>query len=378
MHIFQLLLLATAVLPAIAQSYTGPEDSRVETALTLDVPTNGVSTTPDGRLFLVLARIDGSEGPTVVEYDRNTNSTTAYPNEEWNSYSEGSDPATHFVRINSQRVGPDGHLYIVDTGSPGFGEAVIFPDGPKLIQVDTSTNEVSRIFPMGNVTRNNSLLNDVRFNLPAGKAYLTDAGSPGLIVLDLASGMSRRVLESIPGVTEATIPASAEGEYLVQSANGELQYIHNDQLELSPDGKYFYFQPLNGGMSRIETKYLDQAFYNSSFSEDNGLAPYIQPFSGTPQTGGTAIDANGNIYLSDTDRQQIIKIDPTGKRTAVVSDPRLLWVDAMWITPDQKLWMPAAQLNRGTPFGNGQVNVTKPTYVFTLDIEAGPPANDHS
>lgn len=173
------LLLAIGLPAVVPQLFAGPEDPRIEVALTLDVPTNGVSTTPDGRLFLVLARVGGSQGPVLVEYDRATNTSTAYPNEECNSYSEGADPATHFVRINSQRVGPDGHLYIVDVGSPSFGEPVIFPDGPKLIQVDVSTNEVSRIFWMGNVTRSNSLLDDVRFNLAAGKAYLTDAGSLG-------------------------------------------------------------------------------------------------------------------------------------------------------------------------------------------------------
>ncbi|KAF2207305.1 hypothetical protein CERZMDRAFT_102583 [Cercospora zeae-maydis SCOH1-5] len=371
------LLLAIGLPAVFPQLFTGPEDPRVKVALTLDVPTNGVSTTPDGRLFLVLARVDGSKGPLVVEYDRATNTSTAYPNEQWNSYSEGADPAKHFVRINSQRVGPDGHLYIVDVGSPSFGEPVIFPDGPKLVQVDLSTNTVSRIFWMGNVTRSNSLLDDVRFNLDAGKAYLTDAGSPGLIVLDLASGFSRRVLEAVPGVTEGATPVSAEGHYLT-SPGGQLQFIHADQLELSPDGRWFYFQPANGGLSRIETKYLDRAFFNTSLAGNNGLAAYIEPVALTPSTGGTAIDSHGVIYVSDTDEQRILTISTNGTKAVLVQDPRLLWIDAMWITADGKLWMPAAQLNRGIPFGNGQSNVTKPVFTYTIDIGVGPPANDHA
>ncbi|EME82847.1 uncharacterized protein MYCFIDRAFT_80443 [Pseudocercospora fijiensis CIRAD86] len=360
-----------------AQTYTGPEDSRIETALTLDVPTNGVSTTPSGRLFLVLSRVDGSKGPQVVEYNRTTSTMTAYPNEEWNSYADGKDPGSHLVRINSQRIGPDGKLYLVDVGSPSFGEPVIFPHGPKLVQVDVEKNEVSRIFWMANATRYNSLLDDVRFNPATGKAYLTDAGSPGLIVLDLASGDSRRVLESYPGITQGATPMSAEGQYIVQSANGESLFIHADQLEVSPDGKWLYFQPANGGMSKIETSWLNQAFYNTSLAGDV-LKSYVQVHSLTPPTSGTAIDADGCVYVSDTDSQRIIKLDPSGKKELVVQDPRLLWVDAMWIDSEKKLWMPAAQLNRGIPFGNGKLNITKPLHTFTIDIGVGPSLIDHA
>lgn len=61
----------------------------------------------------------------------------------------------------------------------------------------------------------------------------------------------------------------------------------------------------------------------------------------------------------------------------VVQDPRLLWVDAMWIDSYGKLWMPAAQLNRGTPFNNGSY-IQKPLYVYTIDIGIGPSPIDHA
>ena len=53
-------------------------------------------------------------------------------------------------------------------------------------------------------------------------------------------------------------------------------------------------------------------------------------------------------------------------------------MDAMWIDTAGKLWMPAAQLNRGTPFQDGKSFIVKPLYVFTLDIGVGPPAIDHA
>ena len=265
-------------IPALAQI-----DPRIETAIVTETPINGVSTTPDGRVFLLYARVDGSTGPTIVEQVKNT--TEAYPNLEWNSYNSTKDPATHFVRINSQRIGPDGHLWAVDVGSPAFGEPVILPEGPKLIVIDVNTNEVSRIYPMGNVTLANSLLDDIRFNPAGSKAYLTDAGVSALIVLDLASGEARRFLEDDIS-TRGSMPISAEGR-LLRSPDGSFQSIYADQLEVSPDAEWLYYQPASGGMYQVPTKAIDQAFYNSSMASVLGL--YTEPYALTPSTGRSAM-----------------------------------------------------------------------------------------
>lgn len=351
-------------------------DARLRVELTTDTPCNGVSTTPDGRLFVLYARVDGTQAqglPEVVEWINNTG--VPYPNAAWNSYAgPASNPATTLVRVNSQRIGPDGNLWLVDTGSPGFGSPVILPEGPKLVVVDVKTNAVARVYSMGNVTKSSSLLDDIRFNPATGKAYLTDAGVGALIVLDLATGSAIRVLDGDLS-TSAFTPASAEGR-LLHSATGQPQYITADQLEVSPDGVYLHWQPASGGMFRIETTYLDQAFYNSSLA--TVLSTYVEPFALTPSTGGTAIDAEGSIYVSDTDRLAIEKVSANGTRTTFLQDDRLLWVDAMWIDSHQKLWLPSAQLNRGLPFSVSNVStIVKPLFVYSIDIGVGPPAIDH-
>lgn len=372
--------LAPAAL--LVTSSLAAQDPRIQVALTLDTPCNGVSTTEDGRLFVLYARVDGTQAqglPEVVEWVNGTG--VPYPDASWNSYAgpdSDSDPATTLVRVNSQRVDRDGNLWLVDTGSPGFGTPVILPEGPKLVVVDTHTDEVKRVYPMGNVTLSKSLLDDVRFDATGSRAYLTDAGAGGaLIVLDLESGRAVRLLEGDLSVGAFT-PTSGEGK-LMYSSTGEAQYIYADQLEVSPDGKWFYYQPASGGMSRIETQFLDQAFYNSSMASLSVLSQYVEPYALTPSTGGTAIDAEGNIYVSDTDRQAIEKVYPNGTRTTLVQDERLLWIDAMWVDNQKRLWLPAAQLNRGVPFQtDGQSKIVKPLHVYTIDIGVGPSPIDHA
>lgn len=139
-----------------------------------------------------------------MEWNNTTKIGSPYPNAAWNTYnSTTDDPRSHFLSANAQRIGPDGNLYVVDTGQPGGSGAtqagsgpVDLPYGPKVVQIDISTNAVTRIYYFGNSTNINSHLDDIRFHNATGKAYLTDAGSPGLIVLDLASGEQRRVLDN--------------------------------------------------------------------------------------------------------------------------------------------------------------------------------------
>lgn len=199
------------------------------------------------------------------------NTTSAFPDVEWNSFESWKNPSTHFLNANAQRVGPDGRLYVVDTGSPRLGAPVLLPGGPKLVQIDLQTNHVIRVYSMENATRYNSILDDVRFHPMARNPYLTDAGSPGIIILDLATGFAKRVLDDDPSTT-GTFPISADGRLLY--SRGRSVYIHADDLEVSPDGAWFYYSPASGGLSRIKTKYLNQAFYNSSLSEGY-LSQYV-------------------------------------------------------------------------------------------------------
>lgn len=69
-----LTIVALMVVQAVAQH------PQLKIGLTLDTPSTGVSTTPDGRLFILYARIDGSTGPQIVEWK--DNNSVPYPDEE--------------------------------------------------------------------------------------------------------------------------------------------------------------------------------------------------------------------------------------------------------------------------------------------------------
>lgn len=330
-----------------------------------DSVTNGVATTPDGRVFAALARIDGSGGARVVEMREGK--PVPYPDAAWNAYADGADPSRTLVWVNSLRIGPDGDLWLVDTGSPGFGKPMR-PGGVKLVQIDVATNGVRRTIPLTGVMTDKSFVDDVRFNGP--RAYLTDAGAPALVVLDLATGRGRRVLEGHPSVT-AHRPISAEGR-IVRGPDGAPVFVHADQLEVSPDGAWLYYQACTGPLYRVPTRLLDDPG-----TAPDALAAAVEIVADTPPTGGTAMAADGTVFVSDTDTQRIVRVAPDGTMSTLVQDPRLIWVDAMWLDGQGRLWIPAAQLNRLAVFQGGTARVRFPVEVYTLDVGAKPPANDH-
>jgi hypothetical protein len=353
------LLMAVA---AGAQNRTDAEqDARLIPVFNANEAWNGVTTTADDRVFVDFPHLDGSTGMRVAELSHD-GTAQPYPDADWNRWQEGADAAHTFVRVNALRIGPDQQLWVVDTGAPGFGGNVV-PGGVKIVVINPQTNRVSRIYPLDSVTSATSYIDDIRFHGP--QAYITDAGIPGLIVLDLESGNARRVLDHHHSTTDERLML-ASGQ-VMRTADGQEVRVHADQLEVSPDGTYLYFQPCSGPLYPIETRFLDDPSIPPA-----ELACHVERWVDTPTTGGTAIDAQGNIYVRDVNKRIILKIIPASEVTTLIQDSRLDWADAMWIDPQGYLWIPAAQLDQIAPFQGGVSRVNFPVSLYTLQIGAQP------
>ncbi|MCG5469335.1 major royal jelly family protein [Micromonospora sp. LAH09] len=338
------------------------EDPRLTRVFDEDRVCTGV-TSLRGRVFLSYPSADGP-GVQVVEAlpDGRRN---PYPDAGWNRADQSPDGA--FVHVNGLRAGPDGRLWIVDSGAPQLGARQV-PGGARLVVVDPHGDRVVRVYHLDEAVHPTSYMDDVRFN--GAIAYLSDAGSPGLIVLDLESGRSRRVLSGHPSTVGEPMVAD---ERALRDPDGAEVRLHVDQLEVSPDGRWLYFQPASGGMSRVDTRWVD----DPSVSADE-LARRVERWCDTPSTGGTAIDVNGTIYLSDVAHRRVLAIAPDRSVRTLVTDARLVWVDAMWLDADARLWMPAAQLHLTAGFNGGRSAVDYPVHVYRMPVGAGPSPLDHT
>ncbi len=349
-------LISSTAIPVLAQ----PPDL-TEAAQSHSMVWNGVAA-GGGRVFVSGPRWTGSKGPAVGLLD-DKGQPAPYPDAAWNAWQAGADPSHAFVDVNAIRLDGKGSLWAVDTGSPEFGGNPL-PGGAKLVQIDLATNKVVRVIPFGpDIALPGSYVDDVRFH--GGFAYSTDAGKPGIIVVDLAAGTMRRVLNNAASTTAPpNRPIIVDGATVIGPDGKPLQ-VNADPMEISPDGEWFYFGPLEGPWSRIETHWLD----DFSIGTD-AIASKVEPWADLPPVGGTAMDVNGDLYFSDLASNSLKRRAADGTISTVVQDPRLHWIDAMWIDAERRIWMPVPQLDRAAAFHGGKSEVQQPVRLFWLPLPA--------
>ncbi|KAJ6109183.1 hypothetical protein N7486_001417 [Penicillium sp. IBT 16267x] len=285
--------------------------------------------------------------PQIVELLRD-NTTKLYPVVAWNSYNSSdptSNPRKTFVSVDGARIGPD-------------------------LGVNLTTNAVDKLYYLDNVKASDSGVDDVRFSASEKIGYLSDT-TGALIVLNLTSGHAVRVLASSDSAT-AWFLMMYNGTLVPGYGADSTLAVGLDQIEVSPDGTYLYYQPCNGGLYRIKTAYVDATLNNATMAEL--LGDYAEPLTLTPSTGRTTIDADGNMYVSDTNLLAIWRVTPEGRATILLQDDALLWTDLMWVSADKKLWLPASQMRPG----DDGLMADGPNYIFTYPIDAGPSPIDHA
>ena len=322
-----------------------------------EIAWNAIVTDRD-RIFVAGPRWAGGTGPAVAVFDRKGN-THPYPSAAWNSWKPGADTTKVFVSVNALHRDDHGGLWVIDTGTPNFGSDAV-PGGAKAVRFNLATSRLDRVYPLGpQVVLSGSYIDDIRFH--GDHAYLTDAGRPGLLVLDLKTGAARRVLDGAQATTAPSDrPIIVDGKVL-KGPDGSPLRVNSDPLEVSPDGQWLYFAPLEGPWSKIETKWLD----DPSITPDV-LVTKVEPWADLPPTGGTAMDTNGDLYFSDLAEDSLKRRTPDGAITTIVRDSRLHWVDAPFIDANHSIWLPVPQLDRIALFNGGKSQIQWPVQLFRL------------
>ena len=330
----------------------------LKAAISSDLDITGV-VTRHGRIFACALRRGDHAGPQVVEIVGGQ--PRPYPDSDWNGWRPGDDASKAFVAVNALRLGQDLALWVVDSGVPAFGEGRKV-GGAKVVRIDLEKNQVSHTYDLTAVTTGDSLMTQIRFN--GLRAYIADAGWPGVIVLTLEDGAVRRVL-TLDAPLTAQHPIRVAGR-VMRDPRGRAVELGASLIEVSPDGDILYVAPPCGPMARIGTRFLD----------DGGMPPGVltselEPFAATPSSFGTAMDADGGMYVSDVERSRILKVGPKGKMETLFADPRLACVTAMSIDEGGNLLMPAARLAEAGAFG-GPKTATGPFTVWSVPIGAMP------
>jgi hypothetical protein len=324
---------------------------------------NGVAVSPEGRVFSSFPR--WMEGPTpCIGEAQPDGGFKIFPDNSWNEWRPGLSVGDHFVNVHSLHADPENFLWVVDDGAAHHQPYL--PGAPKIVKIDLRNNQIVRIYPIdAAVAPPKAVLGHMRI---LGKhGFITESFHNAIIVLDLETGATRRVLHGLPQTQADTsvVPLIDGREF--RRANGQVPTVHMDLLELSPDGRWLYFTSLFGPLlCRIETKYLIDAGL-----DDTALAAHVEEIARTPPCAGITIDRRGNIYFSAFSQNAILVMGEDRKLKTLASDPRISFPNECDIGPDDYLYFPASQIHRLPGFhADGKSTVKTPWEVLKVKTVA--------
>ena len=372
------LLVSCAPAAHSAAAVTLPQTQttgQLESVATFNGPMpTGVTVSQTGRIFVNFPRWGDPVAATVAELV--DGQAVPYPNAEVTALNL-ADAAKTFVSVQSVVVDPDDRLWVLDTGSINF--APVVEGGPKLVGIDLSTNKIFKTIRFsGDVVLPTTYLNDVRFDLRRGEggvAYITDSsgtGPNGIIVVDLASGTSRRLLDNHPSTKAVkNFLPFVEGRPLMQRVPNESpKYLAlgSDGIALGSDGSRLYYCPL---ASRRLYSVSTDALLDASLSAAQ-VAETVRDEGMKPASDGLEADAEGRIYATAYEQNAVAQLKPDGLYETVVADPRILWPDTLSLAGDGYLYFTANQLHRQASYHNGQDLRVKPYSLFRVKVDAAP------
>ncbi|MEO1172555.1 MAG: L-dopachrome tautomerase-related protein, partial [Myxococcota bacterium] len=183
-----------------------------------------------------------------------------------------------------------------------------------------------------------------------------------LIVLDLASGKARRLLEGHESVIpDPNLDLVIDGvPVTMKQGDSYLKpKIGVNPIATDADKEWLYFGAMHGTqMYRIKTSALRDPSLGAV-----ELRNQIARFGAKPICDGIAVDSDGNLYLGDLANNAIGVIRSDGSYQELVRDPRLSWVDAFAVGPNQMIYAVTNQLQRSPILNQGTSTAQPPFFV---------------
>jgi sugar lactone lactonase YvrE len=300
----------------------------------------GVAVTPDGRVFVNFPRWS-PEVPVSVAEVLPDGGLRPFPDEAWNSWAPEADPSDTFVCVQSVVADGRGSLWVLDPANAGFQGVV--PGGAKLVEIDVATGGVVQVIGFdGKVAPPGSYLNDVRIDLENLAAYITDSGGGALVVVDLATGESRRLLDDHPSTSAEDIVLAFGGEQWLLP-DGSAPQVHADGIAFDRKNDLVYYQALTG-----TTLYrISGAALREPWLDEGSLAALVEAVAESGPSDGLLWDGTDGIFISAIEDDAIKRWSPADGVAFVFEDPKIAWPDSFARGPDGALYVTTSQIHRG-------------------------------
>jgi sugar lactone lactonase YvrE len=323
----------------------------MQVVATFDKPPAGVAILPDGRVIMSFSPLGGPDFSVVEVLPGG--GTRPYPTERWSS--QPQDDGVGVAGVIGLRAEANGILWMLDIGSP----TVV----PKLVGWDTRRNLLARVIYLPTpVTAPNSFHQDLAVDPRHEAIYIADMGradfcgpsQPAIVVVDLKTGFSRRVLEGHPSLRPEDVPMVVGGKPVSPVGAGGDRCAPRfglNPITIDTHHEWVYFGPVSGtSLYRIRAADLSQASLSA-----HELAQRVERFGDKPVSDGITIDEAGNVYVSDLENDAVGVVDPQGNYRILHQDHDLLkWPDGFSYGPDGYCYLTVSQLHRMPVLNDGK------------------------
>lgn len=293
----------------------------LEEVLAYSEPIGNVAVNRDGRIFFTVHPEARPKGNKLLEYVAGA----AIP------YPSGAAQAELFDTALGLSIDSLNRLWTIDHGNHGMRAA-------KIIGIDLDSGKILReqsfdksIAPTG------SFLQDLQVSSDGRTIVIADASfwrkSPAIIVYDVETGQSRRVLESHESV-------SAE-QFMIRSGDKDMEFMGGivalrggiDGIALGPE--WLYYGALSGsGLYRVKLDDLRDTRLPPA-----QLARRVERFSDKPLSDGFSRDTAGNIYITDVEHSSVFIVGPGQPLATLIQSNKVRWPDALSFGPDGWLYL---------------------------------------
>ena len=151
----------------------------------------------------------------------------------------------------------------------------------------------------------------------------SENNDPALVVVNLATGQSRRVLAGHPSVQAESLTASINGESLMLTRRDGTRFPARfgvNGIAIDPAGEWVYYSPMTGtSVYRITTGNLA----DESLSAE-ALSDRVERYGAKEIGDGILVDSAGNVYNTDLQHNAIGVTNAEGEYRLIRQDDRLL------------------------------------------------------
>ena len=295
--------------------------SSLEEVVTYAEPIGNVAVNRDGRIFFTVHPESRPTGNKLLEYVRGA----AMP------FPSGAAQTELFDTVLGVAIDRYNRLWTIDHGNHGLRSA-------RIVAIDLDTNEVLRNQALApDVAPAGSFLQDLQVSADGNTIVIADASfwrkSPAIIIYDVETGETRRVLESHASV-------SAE-DFVIRSGGREMKFLGGivalrggvDGIALGPE--WLYYGAISGsGLYRVLLRdLLDESLLPSQ------LATRVERVGDKPLSDGLSIDVEGNVYITDVEHSSIFVTGPGTRLRTLIQAGDIRWPDALSFGPDGYLYV---------------------------------------